>query len=129
MKIAVIIIRSLVGLLFIFSSLVYFLELVPVPPLEGNMKMFNDGLTASGYFMTLLKVTELVCGVALVSGFFVPLALVIIAPVVINIFLVHSLLAPEGLPIAVVLTLFTAFLAYAYRKSYTPLFVPRAAIN
>lgn len=126
MKIAVVIIRTMVGALFIFASLAYFLELVPVPEVQGNLRTFNEGLAASGYFMTLLKVTELVCGIALVSGFFVPLVLVILSPIVINIFFVHAFIAPEGLPTAAVLVLLMAFLGFAYRKSYAPLFVPRA---
>ncbi len=125
MKIAVIIVRTLVGLLFIFSSVAYFANLIPQPEMTGPLKTFNEGLAASGYFMTLLKVTELVCGIALVSGFFVPLALVILAPIVINIFFVHLTLAPEGLPIAAFLVLASIFLGYGYRKSYDPLFVPR----
>lgn len=116
----------MVGALFIFASLAYFLELVPVPEVQGNLRTFNEGLAASGYFMTLLKVTELVCGIALVSGFFVPLVLVILSPIVINIFFVHAFIAPEGLPTAAVLVLLMAFLGFAYRKSYAPLFVPRA---
>lgn len=126
MKIAVVIIRTLVGALFIFASLAYFLELVPVPEVQGDLRTFNEGLAASGYFLTLLKVTELVCGIALVSGFFVPLVLVILSPIVINIFFVHAFIAPEGLPIAAVLVLLMAFLGFAYRRSYAPLFVPRA---
>jgi len=129
MKIAVIIIRTLMGLLFIFSSAVYFLNLVPVPEMTGTIKTFNDGLMAAPYFMTLLKTTELVCGILLVTGYFVPLALILIAPVIVNIFFVHATMAPEGLPIAIIVVLIEAFLGYAYRKSYAPLFVPRASIN
>ena len=115
MKIAMIIVRTLVGLLFIFSSVAYFANLIPQPELTGPLKTFNEGLAASGYFMTLLKVTELVCGIALVSGFFVPLALVILAPIVINIFFVHLTLAPEGILIAAFLVIGNIFLGYGYR--------------
>ncbi|MBX3243399.1 MAG: DoxX family protein [Acidobacteria bacterium] len=125
MKIAVIIVRTLVGLLFTLSSVAYFANLVPQPELTGPLKTFTDGLAASGYFMTLLKVTELICGIALISGYFVPLALVILAPIVINIFFVHLMLAPEGMPIAGFLVLANIFLGYGYRKSYEQLFVPR----
>jgi uncharacterized membrane protein YphA (DoxX/SURF4 family) len=118
MKIAVIIVRVLMGLLFLFSSVVYLFKLFPVPPMEGDMKTFNDGLTASGYLMPLIKVTELVCSLALISGFFVPLALVILFPIIINIFFVHTILAPEGMPVAIFLLVATLFLAYAKRDHY-----------
>ncbi len=129
MKIAVIIVRTLIGLLFIFASVAYLFDLVPVPEMVGPIKTFNEGLAASGYFMMLLKITELVCGIALVTGFFTPLVLVVLAPIVINIFFVNIFLDKTGLPVAIPLVLAEIFLAYAYRKSYTSLFVPRAQIN
>jgi putative oxidoreductase len=122
MKIAMIIVRTLIGLLFIFSSLVYFLNLVEPPELTGPMKTFNEGLAASGYFFTLLKATELVCGILLVVGRFVPLALVILAPIVVNILMVHVFLERTGLPIAIVLVLALIFLGWYYRENFRGLF-------
>jgi hypothetical protein len=69
-------------------------------------------------------VTELICGIALIVGRFVPLALVILAPIILNIFMVHLLLAPEGLGVAIFLVLAAAFLAYYYRDRYTELLKP-----
>ena len=122
MKIAMVIVRTLIGLLFIVSSLIYFLNLVEPPELTGAMKTFNEGLAASGYFFTLLKVTELVCGILLVIGRFVPLALVILAPIVVNIFMVHVFLERSGLPIAIVLVLAFIFLGWYYRENFRGLF-------
>lgn len=121
MKIAVIIVRVLMGLLFIFGSAAFFLKLGGEPQLEGNMKTFFEGLVASGYFLPLLKITELVCGIALVAGRFVPLALVILSPIIINIFFVHLFLDKAGLPIAIFLVLANLFLAYAYWDKFSPL--------
>jgi putative oxidoreductase len=100
MKIAAIIIRTLMGLLFVFSSAVFFFNLIPVPPMEGKLKLFNEGLAASGYFMPFLKFVELICGLVLISGRFVTLIAVVIVPITINILLVHIFLAPEGLPVS-----------------------------
>jgi putative oxidoreductase len=122
MKIAMIIVRTLMGLLFLFASVVVLFNLVPKPELTGNIKTFNEGLDASGYFMTLLKSTELVCSIAFLTGRFVPLALVVIAPIVINIFFVHTFIDTAGLPVAIFLVLATSFLAYYYRDSFRPLF-------
>jgi putative oxidoreductase len=125
MKIAVIIVRTLLGLLFLFASIAYFFMPFEPPPLEGNMKLFNEGLDASGYLFTLLKVTELACGLLLVIGRFVPLALVALAPIAINILMVHIFLDRTGLPIAVFVVLATAFLAYSYREAFRPLMTAR----
>ena len=128
MRIAVIIVRTLLGLLFVFSSVVYFLMVLgifPTPAMDGPMKTFNEGLAASGYFFTLLKVTELVCGILLLTGRFVPLALVILAPIIINIFLVHLFIAPEGVWIGIAMILAAIFLAFCYRDAFKPLLTSR----
>jgi uncharacterized membrane protein YphA (DoxX/SURF4 family) len=122
MKIAMIIVRTLMGLLFLFASVTFLFNLFPVPEMTGPIKTFNEGLGASGYFFTLLKITELVCGILLVTGRFVPLALVVLAPIIVNIFMVHLFLDRTGLPVAIFLVLAGVFLAYYYRDRYAPLF-------
>ncbi|MCE7040241.1 DoxX family membrane protein [Dyadobacter sp. CY312] len=125
MKIAVIIIRSLLGFIFLASAVVVLFNLVQAPPLTGNVKIFNEGLMATGYFIPMLKVIELICGIALLSGFFVPLALVVLFPISVHIFAYHAVLAPEGLVISIVILAANLFLAWHYRKSYEPLFRAR----
>ena len=119
-----IIVRTLLGLLFLFASVTYFLNLIEAPPMEGPIKTFNEGLAASGYFFTLLKITELVCAILLLTGRFVPLALVILTPIIINILMVHLLLDRTGLPIAIFAVLADIFLAYYYRDAFKPLLTP-----
>src|SRR4030095_13774556 len=121
MKIAMIIVRTLMGLLFLFASVTFFLGLITPPPMEGAVKSFNEGLAASGYFFTLLKITELVSGLMLVTGRFVPLALVLLSPIIINIFMFHLFLDRTGLPVAIFLVLANLFLAYCYRDAFKPL--------
>ncbi len=127
MKIAAIIVRTLIGLLFIFASVSFFISSAP-EGLQGNMKTFFEGLAASGYFFTLLKITELVCGIAFVTGRYVPHAAVILAPVIVNILLVHIFLERSGLPIAVAVFIGHIFLGYYYRKSFAPLFSAKPVI-
>lgn len=124
MKIAVIIVRSLMGLLFLFASITFFFKLITPPEATGAMKTFGAGLEASRYLMPVVKAIELTCGVAFLSGRFVPLATVLIAPIVVNIFFVHAFLAREGLPVALFLVLANLFVAYNHRESYRPLFKP-----
>ena len=127
MKIAVIIVRTLMGLMFLFASVVVLFNLMPQPETPpGNLRTFNDGLVASGYLMNFIKITELVCAVAFLSGRYVTLATIIIFPIVLNIVFVHVLLAPEGLPIAILLLLGNLFLAYYHRENYKSLFVAKS---
>ena len=121
MKIAMIIVRTLMGLLFLFASITVLLGLMTPPPMTGIPKTFNEGLASVGYFFPVLKVTELLCGLAFVSGYFVPLATVVIAPIIINIFLYHALIDNSGLPVAIFLVLANAFVAYYYRDAYAGL--------
>jgi putative oxidoreductase len=123
MNIAMIIVRTLMGLLFLFASITALFNLIPVPPMTGIPKTFNEGLASVGYFFPLLKITELLCGLAFVAGRFVPLATVVIAPVIVNIFLYHILVDRNmpGPAIAIFLVLANSFVAYYYRRHYAPL--------
>lgn len=105
--------RIVFGFIMFASGLVGLFNLVPPPPdLPEHLVTFMNGLMATGYFMVLLKLTETVCGLMILSGFFVPLALVILAPVVLNIFLVHAFMAPSGLPLAIVLGIIMIYLSF-----------------
>jgi putative oxidoreductase len=121
-KIAMVIVRTLMGILFLFGSIVYFFNLFPVPEMTGKVKTFNDGMAATGYMMTLIKAVELVCGVLFVSGYAVPFATILIAPVIVNIFLFHLFLDPSTLAVAIFLVFANIFVAYYYRNNYKPLF-------
>ena len=91
--------------------------------MTGRTKVFMDELAASRYLMSLVKTIELLCGLAFVSGRFVPLAIVLIIPIVVNILLIHLFVDSQGLPVAIPLFAGVLFLAYVYRKSCEPLFV------
>ena len=121
MKIAVVIVRTLMGALFLFASIVVLFNLMPQPEQTGNVKIFMDGMIATGYLLPLIKITELLCGLAFVSGFFVPLASVVIAPIIVNIFFFHALVDTSGLPVAVFLVLANSFLGYANWNKYKPM--------
>lgn len=123
MKITTTIIRILLGTLFVFGSVAYFFNLFPQPELTGDMKTFNEGLNASGYLVSLIKAIELICGLAFIAGRFVPLATVVIFPIVVNIVGVHVFLAPEGLPLAIFVLLANLFLAYRNKDHYKELMV------
>jgi putative oxidoreductase len=123
MKIATIIIRSLIGLLLLFASISYFFHLFPEPPLTGNMKTFNDGIKASGYLMPLIKTIEFTCGLSFITGKFNRLTYILLMPISINIIFTHICLAPEGIPVASFLLLGNIFLIYSKWDSYKGLFV------
>lgn len=124
MKWTVLVVRSLLGLLFLFTSGTYLLHLVPPPPQDGALKVFDEGMRVTRYMLPTVKVLELLCGLALLSGRFVPLALVVLAPIVVNIVGVNLVLVPQGLPVALFVLLATLFLAWHHRDRYRALLQP-----
>src|SRR5687767_15436421 len=86
--------RLALGGLFLFSVVGFVFQLAPQPQLDAAGMQFMGGLAASGYFFPLLKATELVVAVLLLTGIAVPVALVIAAPVVVNVLAFHLFLAP-----------------------------------
>ncbi|MCV9926230.1 DoxX family protein [Flavobacterium sp. LS1R49] len=123
MKIATIIIRTLIGLLLLFASISFFFHLMPAEPAANdNFKAFNSGLVASTYIMPLAKSIELICGIAFVTGRFVSLANILILPITINILFINYFMSPEHLPIAALLFLGNLFLIYRYWDNYKTVF-------
>lgn len=118
--------RFLLGFVFFASGLAGLLNLAPPPEnLPENMKTFMNGMMVTGYFIPFLKGTELLCGALLLSGYYVPLALIVLAPILINILLVHAFMAPEGLILGLILSVlevYLAFFAQPYRSIILQIF-------
>lgn len=111
--------RILLGLIFFVFGLNGFLNFIPAPEnIPERMQTVMSGFMAMGYFFTLLKGTEVVCGFLLLLGAYVPLALVMLAPIVLNILLTHVFVSTEGLPMAVVIVLLEGYLAF-FAKPYS----------
>ena len=121
MRIFTIVLRTLMGLIFLFASVAYLFKLITPPPVEGAMKTFNEGLEASVYLLPTVKIVELVCGLAFVTGRYVTLAAVMITPIIVNILLVHVFLDPSGLPIALLLVVANGFVVHRRWDNYKSL--------
>ncbi|HYG40712.1 MAG TPA: DoxX family membrane protein [Cytophagales bacterium] len=122
MKTAVLIVRILFGALLIFSSLNFFFNFMPMEMPEGEAQKFFIGMSASVYMFPLIKIIELVVGLVLISGYYIPLASIVIFPISLNIFLFHLFLAPAGLGMSVFVLGANLFLAYYYRRHYKTIF-------
>lgn len=122
--------RVLLGLLFFVFGLNGFLNFIPPPPPEQLPKAlveFSEAMVKSGFLFHLVKGTEVVAGLLLLTNRFVPLALAILAPVIVNIMLVHVLLAPSGAGMAVVIAALELYLAWAYRAAFRPMLAARVS--
>ena len=118
MKHAILGARLLLGVLFIVFGINPWLQFLPLPELNEAATAFFSAMAAS-YLLTFVKLTEVVGGLLLLTGRFVPLALIILAPVVLNILFFHLFLDTTGLILSIVLVALEVFLAWAYRDSFT----------
>ena len=131
MKIAVLIARVLLGLIFIVFGLNFFFHFsfMPSPaPMSEKAKAFSGGLYGSGYFFQYMKVIEILSGLAILVNRYTAFFLLILFPVSVNIFLFHAILLPTGLPVAVPIILLHLFLGFAYRKYYASIFTAQPVL-
>lgn len=113
--------RILLGLIFFIFGLNGFLQFMPQPDLPPAGAKAIGALFSLGYLMPIVKGVEVLVGVALLTGRFVPLALTVLAPVSLNIFLFHAIAAPAGLPMAIIVLALQIYLAVAYKSAFRPL--------
>src|SRR5438477_4481216 len=125
MKIAVIIARILMGIIFVFFGLNGFLQFLKAPLPGGLAGQFVTVLFASHYvwFVCLVQV---VGGLLLLVNRYVPLALTLLGPVIVNIILYHVVLNSAAAQLAVVVTICWFFLFYRYRANFAGLFAQKA---
>jgi uncharacterized membrane protein YphA (DoxX/SURF4 family) len=121
MRIAMIVVRTLLGLIFFVFGLNGFLHFIPNPPPPPPAAQFFGALFATGYMIPLIFTAQVVGGALLLVGVAVPFALVILAPVIVNILLFHLFLAP-GIGPGSLAALFEVILAWHYRAAFAPLF-------
>ncbi|MDB5122955.1 MAG: DoxX family rane protein [Mucilaginibacter sp.] len=129
MKIAVIIIRSLLGLIFLVFGLNFFFHFMPMTAQPtGKAGAFSGGLFGAGYFFPYMKVIETAGGLFLLINRYTTFFLLLLFPITVNIFLFHAFLAPSGLPLGALMLLMHLFLGIAYRKYYSPIFTNKPVI-
>lgn len=111
--------RILLGLIFFVFGIAGLFNLIPPPKeMPQDMLTFMNGMMAAKYFFPLVKITEIICGALLLIGAFVPLALIVLAPVVLNIILIHIFLDTSGLPVALFIGALEIYLAF-FVKPYS----------
>jgi putative oxidoreductase len=123
MKYAIIIARVLLGLVFIVFGSNAFLHFIPMPPMQGQAGAFIGALISSGYIYPIAML-QVVGGLLLLVGRFIPLGLTLLGPVIVNIMLYHIFLDRSGLPMACVISILALFLLWVYRFRFPAIFQP-----
>ena len=125
MKYVIVIVRVLLGLMFVvFGSNAFFKFMGPPPEMHGQAGAFITALMSSGYIY-VIAVLQILGGLCLLLGArFVPLGLTLLGPVIVNIVLFHVFLDTQGLPMAIVVSLLALFLLWIYRFKFPAIFQP-----
>ena len=124
MRTASTIARYLAGVIFLVFGLNGFLNFIPLPPPGGMAGQFMGALYASHYLWVIFAF-QLVAGVLLLVNRYVPFALAMLAPVIVNILTFHVLMAPSGLPLALFVAILWAVIFLDVRSAFAALFQPR----
>ena len=115
------------GLVFATFGLNKLVPFLPQPPISGAPAEFFGALFATGYMLPLIAITEIVAGLMLLSGRFVPLGLALLAPVIVNILAFHLFLAHGGFAVPAFVLALEIYLAWTYRDAFAPMLKVRTA--
>ncbi len=119
--------RILMGLIFFVFGLNGFLNFLPPPKtMPPGALAFFGALLGTGYMMRLIAGTQVLVGALLLTNRFVPLALALIAPVIVNIICFHVFLQPSGIGPGIVVLISEIYLAWTYRGAFRPMLAMRA---
>ena len=123
--------RVLMGLLFFISGVAGLLHLTPPPPanLPTAAIAFDAAMAGTGYMMPLIFGTQAIVGAQLLSNRFVPLALALFAPFLVNSLAFHFFLVPSGLGIVIFALMLEFYLAWCYRSAFRPMLAMRVTPN
>jgi len=119
MKILTIIARVLVGLIFAVFGSNIFLHFIPMPPLPATLAGDFSKALMESHYIYVVGLLQVIGGLLLLIGRYVPLGLTLLGPVIVNILLFHIFLEPSGLPMAIVVSLLFVFLLWRYRDAFS----------
>lgn len=128
--------RLFLGLVYFVFGLNYFLHFINLhgyyappedalfEPMSQHGELLINSLVDTGYLFQLNKIVQIIGGLLLIIKRFVPIVLIILAPITLNIFLFNTVLNPSGFVAGIALLASHLYLAYIYRDSYKSLFIP-----
>jgi len=127
MKIAALIARILLGLVFVVFGLNGFLRFIPTGPLPSGLAGQFLGALLQSHYVLVVSALQVAGGTLLLVNRYVPVALVLLGPVIVNILFFHLLMAPSGLPLAIVVVILWGIVAFRHRESFSGIFVKRTS--
>ena len=127
MKIVSLIARLLLGLVFLVFGLNGFLNFLSMGPMPTGLAGQFIGALFQSHYYWVVAALQIVGGVLLLVNRFVPFALVVLGPIIVNILLYHLFLNIGGIGLAIVVTILWFIVFYAHRQYFSGIFVQRAS--
>jgi putative oxidoreductase len=127
MRVAVMIVRLLLGLIFFVFGLNGFLHFIPMGPMPTGLAGQYTGALMQSHYIVFVAALQVAGGALLLVGRYVPLGLTLLGPVIVNILLYHLLMDPKGLPMAIIVTILWGIVAFHNRQYFSGLFVQKTA--
>ena len=124
MKVATIVARVLLGLVFVVFGSNIFLRFIPMPPLPATPAGDFSKALMQSHYIYVVGLLQVIGGLLLLIGRYVPLGLTLLGPVIVNILLFHIFLEPSGLPMAIIVAVLALFLLWRYRTNFAGLVKP-----
>ena len=127
MKIAVLIARVLLGLEFVVFGLNGLHPFIPAPPIPGPAGQFA-GIMMASHYQQAVALVQVIGGLLLLSGQFLPLGLVLLGPVLVNILLFHALLMPAGILTGLISTVLWFVVFWGVRSAFSGIFAQKVPV-
>ena len=121
MKIATIIVRVLLGLVFVVFGSNIFLHFIPMPPLPATLAGDFSKALMQSHYIYVVGLLQVIGGLLLLIGRYVPLGLTLLGPVIVNILLFHIFLDRSGLRLAIIVAVLGLFLLWRHRTNFAGL--------
>jgi putative oxidoreductase len=123
-KVATIVARVLLGLIFVVFGSNIFLHFIPMPPLPATLAGDFSKALMQSHYIYVVGLLQVLGGLLLLIGRYVPLGLTLLGPVIVNILLFHIFLDPSGLPMAIIVAVLALFLLWHHRATFAGLVKP-----
>jgi uncharacterized membrane protein YphA (DoxX/SURF4 family) len=117
--------RVLLGVVMLLTGLNKIFWFAQMPHMSPALTAFMGALKETRYYLPFIGIVEATGGALLLVNRFVPLAITILAPVLVNILGVHTFLDLRGFPLAFILIALDVYLAWVYRDAFRPMFEAR----
>ncbi len=127
MKIVAMIARLLMGLAFVVFGLNGFIHFIPNGPMPGGAAGQFVGALVQSHYMYVVSGLQTICGLLFLANRYVPLALTLLGPVIVNILLFHILMERTGLPIAILVTVLWFVILFQHKQYFTGIFTQKTS--